>query len=275
MPYSAAALKRASTNGFAIRNHTRSTFCPTICASFSAWSTRPRSHRRRRQLDVPRSAGTRTRWNGSAGQEGTRSVASEGRNNAGLWLAIQLRDNGYSQIEAEAVALLYAACCPATNTKGHIEPYLPDEVRATVHEVYGRPAREAWGAKKAPKGRTQHQSRHETESHERAAEANTPAPDLLGYLHNDHGNACRLIALHGEDMRYCYPFKKWLTWDGQRWAVDATGHARRLAKETMLEFLRQAIHLGNPDAKGLPELSRRTADHEYAFNGRVRTSRAA
>jgi hypothetical protein len=75
------------------------------------------------------------------------------------------------------------------------------------------------------------------------------APDLLKHLQNDHGNATRLIALYGYDLRYCYPFKKWLVWDGQRWAIDDTGHARRLAKQTMLEFLRQAINSNATDAE--------------------------
>ncbi len=35
-------------------------------------------------------------------------------------------------------------------------------------------------------------------------------PDLLPFLHNDHGNAERLIALHGEDLKFCHAFKKWL-----------------------------------------------------------------
>jgi hypothetical protein len=60
--------------------------------------------------------------------------------------------------------------------------------------------------------------------------------DLLGYLLNDHGNACRMIALYGEDLRYCHAFKKWLVWDGMRWSVDDTGQACRLAKQTVLEF---------------------------------------
>src|SRR5580658_3104985 len=65
--------------------------------------------------------------------------------------------------------------------------------------------------------------------------------DLLSYLYNDHGNAERLIALYGEDLKYCHAFKKWLVWDGMRWAVDDTDQARRLAKLAMLEFLKQAI----------------------------------
>lgn len=67
------------------------------------------------------------------------------------------------------------------------------------------------------------------------------SPDLLGYLFNDHGNACRLIALYGENLRYCHSFKKWLVWDGMRWAVDDTDQAYRLAKLTMLEFLKQVV----------------------------------
>src|SRR6185369_17772988 len=66
-------------------------------------------------------------------------------------------------------------------------------------------------------------------------------PDLLPSLYNDHGNAERLIALYGEDLKYCHAFKKWLVWDGMRWAVDDTDQARRMAKQTMLEFLRQGI----------------------------------
>ena len=69
-------------------------------------------------------------------------------------------------------------------------------------------------------------------------------PDLLPRLCNDHGNAERLIALYGEDLKYCHAFKKWLVWDGMRWAVDDTDQARRLAKLTMLEFLNQAIDRG-------------------------------
>lgn len=33
-------------------------------------------------------------------------------------------------------------------------------------------------------------------------------PDLLEFLYNDAGNAARLIAVHGQDLRYCYAFRK-------------------------------------------------------------------
>jgi len=46
-------------------------------------------------------------------------------------------------------------------------------------------------------------------------------------LHNDHGNAQRLMALHGADLRFCYAFKKWLVWDGLRWLAFPAGNADR------------------------------------------------
>src|ERR1035438_502767 len=72
--------------------------------------------------------------------------------------------------------------------------------------------------------------------------ATAGGPDLLSRLHNDHGNAERLIAMYGEDLRYCHAFRKWLVWDGMRWAVDDTDQARRLGKQAMLEFRSEAPH---------------------------------
>jgi putative DNA primase/helicase len=74
-------------------------------------------------------------------------------------------------------------------------------------------------------------------------------PDLIRYLANDHGNAGRIIACYGDQLRFCHAFRKWLVWNGTRWAIDATGHAVRLAKFTMLEHLRQAIAASNRDAE--------------------------
>jgi len=79
---------------------------------------------------------------------------------------------------------------------------------------------------------------------QRFQEPEHAVPDLLPRLHNDHGNAERLTAMYGEDLKYCHAFRKWLVWDGMRWAVDDTDQARRLAKMAMLEFLKQAIGRG-------------------------------
>jgi putative DNA primase/helicase len=49
----------------------------------------------------------------------------------------------------------------------------------------------------------------------------------------DFGNAERLVLRYGQDLRYCYPWKTWLVWDGQRWAMDRTGEVERRAKATV------------------------------------------
>jgi hypothetical protein len=74
-------------------------------------------------------------------------------------------------------------------------------------------------------------------------------PNLLRFYHNDSGNAERLVALYGPVLRYCHAFRKWLVWDGRRWVIDETGRARKLAKETHLSFLRQAIEAKNEAAE--------------------------
>jgi putative DNA primase/helicase len=48
------------------------------------------------------------------------------------------------------------------------------------------------------------------------------------------GNAHRLVARHGEALRYVPQWGKWLVWDGTRWAIDDTREVERRAKETVL-----------------------------------------
>ena len=47
----------------------------------------------------------------------------------------------------------------------------------------------------------------------------------------DLANARQLVALFGDQLRYVVPWKKWLYWDGTRWAIDDTGQAWRYAKQ--------------------------------------------
>jgi len=73
----------------------------------------------------------------------------------------------------------------------------------------------------------------------------------------DVGNARRLVVRHGHDLRYCYPFKGWLVWDGRRWVRDETGEIYRRAKETV-----RAIH---EEAAAEDDESRREAIGKHAF----------
>jgi hypothetical protein len=72
-------------------------------------------------------------------------VPRSGRNNSGFWLAAQLRDNGYSDGEAESAMRDYRSRVPSTNMKGQREPYEEREMVATLRQAYSRPARQPWG----------------------------------------------------------------------------------------------------------------------------------
>jgi P4 family phage/plasmid primase-like protien len=48
------------------------------------------------------------------------------------------------------------------------------------------------------------------------------AKDGGDFLLNDGGNALRVLAEHGQDLRYCHPQKLWYPWNGQLWAKDRT-----------------------------------------------------
>jgi len=56
----------------------------------------------------------------------------------------------------------------------------------------------------------------------------------------DLGNAMRLVAQHGVDIRYCGAWKSWLFWDGLRWNEDETGEVERRAKGTARGIYREA-----------------------------------
>ena len=74
-------------------------------------------------------------------------------------------------------------------------------------------------------------------------------PDLLRYPHTDLGNAERLVAMFGHNIRYCPPMKKWLVWNGRQWKVDGDGGINRKAKATVREFGAQAADIGDKEER--------------------------
>lgn len=55
--------------------------------------------------------------------------------------------------------------------------------------------------------------------------------DILQFNFSDVGNAERLIALYGKDMKYSPTRGKWLIWSGKHWRIDTDGQAERLAQK--------------------------------------------
>ena len=73
----------------------------------------------------------------------------------------------------------------------------------------------------------------------------------------DLGNAHRLVKRHGRDIRYCFPWRCWLVWDGRRWGRDETGAVYHKAKETV-----QSIHI---EAGAIDDLEARKVLAKHAL----------
>lgn len=56
----------------------------------------------------------------------------------------------------------------------------------------------------------------------------------------DLGNAERLIAQHGADLHYCWPWQAWLTWDTTHWHIDDTGGVLHRAETTVRTIYAEA-----------------------------------
>ena len=68
-----------------------------------------------------------------------------------------------------------------------------------------------------------------------------------GFPLTDYGNAQRMAARHGNDLRYCRDWKKFLVWDSRRWVVDRTDAVMRLAKETVRAIYAEAASASDAD----------------------------
>jgi putative DNA primase/helicase len=63
----------------------------------------------------------------------------------------------------------------------------------------------------------------------------------------DAANAARLVEAHGETIRYCHEWKKWIIWDGRRWKVDRSEAILLLAKQTASKILEEARRAGSDE----------------------------
>jgi putative DNA primase/helicase len=62
---------------------------------------------------------------------------------------------------------------------------------------------------------------------------------------SDFGNAERLVLRYGHTLRYCWPWRCWLIWDGKCWIRDYTGELHRLAKATTQGIYVEAADAGS------------------------------
>lgn len=63
------------------------------------------------------------------------------------------------------------------------------------------------------------------------------------------GNAERLVARHGNDIRFCHEWGKWLIWSGTHWQIDLTGEVERRAKETIRNMYAEAAKIEDEEQR--------------------------
>ncbi len=73
------------------------------------------------------------------------------------------------------------------------------------------------------------------------------APPTKQFKLSELGNAERLVARHGNDIRYCHTWNKWLVWTGIHWKIDDTGEVERRAKDTVRSMYAEAAQIADED----------------------------
>jgi len=74
-----------------------------------------------------------------------------------------------------------------------------------------------------------------------------PTPGDQPYT--DLGNARRLVAAHGHDLRYAPELGTWLIWDGTRWAEDVTLEVNRRQKAVVDAMFTQLATVGSHEGR--------------------------
>jgi len=86
----------------------------------------------------------------------------------------------------------------------------------------------------------------------------------------DYGNARRLVAAYGGNLRYVPRWSRWLVWDGRRWGPDETGQADRCAKAVGRSVLRHAFSISDHDEQRRWLRAHRHAESAYGVQGTLR-----
>ena len=145
-------------------------------------------------------------------------VGMEGRNNAGFWLARQLRDRGVVEAEAHLTMVEYTRRVPLTNAKGQREAYTEQEALASLRSAYRRePPSNATSS--SPSGRP-------------TQAVHIPETDLEFvldcYRKDEWGDALLFAHLFEGQCVYDHMEKAWYLWQGHYWKRDDIRRVRQL-----------------------------------------------
>lgn len=104
---------------------------------------------------------------------------------------------------------------------------------------------------------------HERRNTQRRQQGERRTPDPWIFHTTDTGNAERLATRHGQNLRYCHPWNKWLLWNGKKWQIDVSAKIRKYAKETAQSIYAEAAAIGKTPLcrhKGEEELQKRRTE---------------
>lgn len=77
-----------------------------------------------------------------------------------------------------------------------------------------------------------------------------PRTEEVAFEHmTDTGNARRMVALFGDQIRYCPARRSWYVWDGRIWARDTTLEIHRIAKATVRRMQAEATRIKDDDER--------------------------
>lgn len=171
----------------------------------------------------------------------TDKAGEEGRDNTGLWLACQLRDERYSRDRAWEVLHAY---------QGEVEqegnpPYTEADARENLRQAWSRDPRKPSG---------------------RGAGSLFPLTEL--------GNAERFVAKFGKLCRYIAALGEWWVWDGHRWASDTNGQVERWARLTVRSIPEEAAQIEDDKLRGKFETWARQSESRSKLDNLIRLAQA-
>ena len=77
----------------------------------------------------------------------------------------------------------------------------------------------------------------------------TAIEEAEGFPLTDLGNAERLVARHGDKLRYCGAWKAWLIWRETHWERDETNQVERYTKETVRSIYAEVSIVDDPQER--------------------------
>jgi putative DNA primase/helicase len=83
----------------------------------------------------------------------------------------------------------------------------------------------------------------------------------------DLGYARRLVKVYGDRLRYVPAWRRWLLWDGTRWARDSTGQAARWAKAVARRLTAAATAIEDEDTRKAVLHAAKRAESAHAIAG--------